>query len=183
MPPKFWGESTLTAIYLINQMPTQVLNGFSPYYLLFTQQPNYQFLRVFGYACYLWIRPYTSSKLEPRSVRCIFLGYSASAKGYRCFDPNSGKVYTSRHVQFHEDDFPFERKLHSVIPSCPDKPLLGLDPHSLFSKQPLPSYPNLQQSHLSSNFFFKPHTTDEQLLSSFTLQPFDSMMTKGSTMH
>jgi hypothetical protein len=32
----------------------------------------------------------------------MFLGYPASTKGYRCYDPVSHRVLTSRHVYFDE---------------------------------------------------------------------------------
>ena len=47
----------------------------------------------------------------PRSVECVFVGYSASHKGYRCLDRATGRVYISRHVVFNEDAFPFATSL------------------------------------------------------------------------
>lgn len=43
----------------------------------------------------------------PRSIKCVFVGYSVSDKGYRCLDRATGRVYISRHVVFNEDVFPF----------------------------------------------------------------------------
>lgn len=37
----------------------------------------------------------------------IFLGYCPHTKGYRCYEPLSQKVYTSRHVKFVESEFPY----------------------------------------------------------------------------
>ncbi|KAL8109725.1 hypothetical protein AgCh_025722 [Apium graveolens] len=42
------------------------------------------------------------SKLSTKSALCVFLGYGVTQKGYRCFDPVSGKLYVSRHVYFLE---------------------------------------------------------------------------------
>lgn len=53
------------------------------------------------------MKPYVSNKLTPKSLNCVFLGYCPATKGYRCLDPVSFKVYTSRHVRFVEDDFPY----------------------------------------------------------------------------
>ena len=72
MPHKFWDEAACTAVYLINRMPTPILKYQSPYRLLFSQEPDYSFLRNFGCACYPYLRHYAMSKLDSRSERCVF---------------------------------------------------------------------------------------------------------------
>lgn len=52
MPQQLWGEATLTAIYLINRLPTPVLGQKSPFQKLFDKEPDYHSLRVLGSACY-----------------------------------------------------------------------------------------------------------------------------------
>lgn len=89
-------------------MPTPVINNESPYLKLFGSQPNYLKLRVFGCACYPWLRPYAAHKLDMRSALCIFLGYSLSQSAYLCLDQTTGRVYTSRHVTFDENHFPYK---------------------------------------------------------------------------
>jgi len=103
---KFWVESFLTSIYLINRLPKKVLNNESPYSNLFGKQPDYSFLKVFGSLCYPLFWPYGKHKLSFCSKPCIFLGYCINQRGYRCFDPQSHKVYISRHVVFDEMKFP-----------------------------------------------------------------------------
>lgn len=76
MPPSYWSYAFSAAVYLINRMPTPILNHTSPYAKLFQQTPNYHKLRVFGCACYPWLRLYANNKLEMRSTECTFLGYS-----------------------------------------------------------------------------------------------------------
>ena len=58
--------------------------------------------------CYLWLKPYTKNKLEPKSCACIFVGYSSSQSAYKCFDPITHRVFVSRHVQFNENEYPFQ---------------------------------------------------------------------------
>ena len=53
------------------------------------------------------MRPYNSHKFNLRSTQCILLGYVTNAKGYLCLDPKSNRLYTSRHVIFDENTFPF----------------------------------------------------------------------------
>jgi hypothetical protein len=52
LPLQFWGESLLTTTYLINHLPTPVLNHKSPYELLYGKPPIYTHLRAFGCLCY-----------------------------------------------------------------------------------------------------------------------------------
>ena len=42
-------------------------------------------------------------KLDPKSKRCIFLGYGATTKGYRLYDPLKKRGCLSRDVIFHEN--------------------------------------------------------------------------------
>ncbi|KAG7543090.1 Ribonuclease H-like superfamily [Arabidopsis thaliana x Arabidopsis arenosa] len=110
LPKTFWTYAFAAAVYLINRMPTEVLHGASPYAKLFQQPPNYQKLRVFGCLCYPWLRPYATNKLDNRSSMCVFLGYSLTQSAYLCFEVSTGRIYTSRHVQFVEETFPFAKK-------------------------------------------------------------------------
>lgn len=107
IPPSYWTYAFAAAVYLINRMPTKVLAMDSPYLRLFGATPNYSKLRVFGCLCYPWLRPYNTNKLEPRSTPCIFLGYSLTQSAYFCFDPSTSRLFTSRHVSFVENKFPF----------------------------------------------------------------------------
>ncbi|PKU70985.1 Retrovirus-related Pol polyprotein from transposon TNT 1-94 [Dendrobium catenatum] len=106
LPNRFWAEALSTAHYLINLLPSKPINLHSPYQRLHGQTPTYTHLRVFGCLCFPWLKPYTTSKLSPRSTPCTFLGYSPLHKGYKCFDPQTDKMYISRHVIFHETIFP-----------------------------------------------------------------------------
>jgi hypothetical protein len=53
------------------------------------------------------MRPYNDKKLEFRSKKCVFLGYSHQHKGYKCLEPAAGCVYISIDVVFDEHLFPF----------------------------------------------------------------------------
>lgn len=46
MPMHFWGEASLTVIFLINRMLSSILNGDTPYFRLFSTLPDYNF---YGY--------------------------------------------------------------------------------------------------------------------------------------
>ena len=111
IPLKFWDEAFLSVTYLINRTPSRVIHNSTPLKRLFQHDPDYAFLRVFGCACWPNLRPYNAHKLEYRSKRCAFLGYSQLHKGYKCLDISTGRIYISRDVIFDENVFPFS-ELH-----------------------------------------------------------------------
>ncbi|WVZ57430.1 hypothetical protein U9M48_007816 [Paspalum notatum var. saurae] len=107
MPLKFWDEAFLAATYLINILPSRVINFCTPTEKLLQHKPAYDSLRVFGCACWPNLRPYNARKLAFRSTKCVFLGYSSLHKGFKCLEPSTGRVYISRDVVFDESVFPF----------------------------------------------------------------------------
>ena len=112
MPHKFWDEAVATAAFLINRLDTSILKQNSPYEVLFESSPDFKFLRVFGCLCYPHLRAYATQKLDARSERCVFLGNSSMHLGYRCLSLETGKIYISPHVVFHEEIFPFLQTSH-----------------------------------------------------------------------
>ena len=108
---KFWDEAVCTTVYLINSLPTPLLQNRSPYNLVYSQEPSYSLLRNFGCTCYPCLRPYATSKLDSRSEKCVFLGYSAFHLGYRCLSLTSGKLYISQDVIFSKHDYPYKSSM------------------------------------------------------------------------
>jgi len=96
LPLPYWDYAFLTAVYLINRLPSASINFKVPYTVLFHTDPDYKFLKVFGCACFTLLRPYNNHKLDFRSHKCLFLGYSPSHKGYRCLFSNWQVVHFQR---------------------------------------------------------------------------------------
>jgi transposase InsO family protein len=115
VPLKFWDEAFLTATYLINRLPTRVIDNKCPLERLLNTPPNYSMLKIFGCACWPHLRAYNNRKLAFRSKECVFLGYSSLHKGYKCLDIESGRIYISRDVVFDENIFPFARSAASHL--------------------------------------------------------------------
>lgn len=81
LPTRFWGESIQAAIYLINRTPSVLLQGKTPYEILFQKSPSYQDIRTFGCLCFARLVQRSNDKFVDRSARCIFLGYPFGKKG------------------------------------------------------------------------------------------------------
>jgi transposase InsO family protein len=163
----YWVDAFLIATYLINRMPTAVLDNVSHFFKLFQKHHDYSLLKTFGCVCYPLLRPYMSHKLHFRSKKCVFIGYSNIQKGYRCFDPQTNRVYISRQVLFDESHFPAKNLLAA--------PCLALDAPSR-SIAPIPSG-NFSSPILPSTF---PITTVfDHLLTSPISDPQPSVSTSS----
>ncbi|PKU78410.1 Retrovirus-related Pol polyprotein from transposon TNT 1-94 [Dendrobium catenatum] len=126
MPNEFWSDAVATAIHLINRIPNKHTSNISPYQILHSKTPSYSHLRTFGCLCYPWLRPYTDNKLSLRSPDCVFIGYSPTYKGYKCYNLQTHKIHLSRHVVFWEHEFPFK-----TTGSQPNSPQASNIPPSL----------------------------------------------------
>ena len=103
LPQEFWGEAVMTAIYIINRSPSTPLHFKIPSELWSGKKPNYDRLRVFGCEAYSHVPKELRHKLDPKSHKCIFIGYGVDGEmGYRLWHPESHKVIRSSQVIFHE---------------------------------------------------------------------------------
>ncbi|KAL0393252.1 UNVERIFIED_CONTAM: Retrovirus-related Pol polyprotein from transposon RE1 [Sesamum radiatum] len=131
-------------------MPSTVLNGDTLYSCLFPDKPLFGIApRVFGCVCFVHIHSPSLDKLSPRSVKCIFLGYSRTQKGYRCYDPQSRRSFTFADVTFFKFT-PFYSPQSSVVIPPPSVPLpvptLSVPPHTEPPIRPLQVYSRRNRS-------------------------------------
>lgn len=116
LPLNYWFEAFFAAAYISNHLPSIHNDKKSPVEMISKKKPEYSHLRVLGFACYPYLRPVADHKMEPRSLQCVFLGYSPQHKGYRCLYPPIGKVYISRHIVFEEEVYPFKTAYKALVP-------------------------------------------------------------------
>ena len=64
-------------------------------------------------------------KLSAQSIKCVFLGYTRSQKGYRCFSPTLRRYLVPTDVTFFDDVLFFESlslnppPMSEILPLCP----------------------------------------------------------------
>ncbi|RVW76463.1 Retrovirus-related Pol polyprotein from transposon TNT 1-94 [Vitis vinifera] len=91
VPTQFWGECALTAVHIINRLPSPVLSFKTPFELLYSKPPSYSHLRVFGCLAYA-TNVHTSHKFDYRAMPSIFIGYPVGQKAYKLFDLSTKKI-------------------------------------------------------------------------------------------
>lgn len=101
VPKNYWGEAILTATYLSNRVPSKVLSLKSPIDTLRSFFSNFNVSenltpRVFGCVAYVHIHSNNRGKLDPRATKSVFIGYSSTQKGYKCYHPQTRKFCLSR---------------------------------------------------------------------------------------
>ncbi|KAG8473613.1 hypothetical protein CXB51_036044 [Gossypium anomalum] len=92
-------EATSTACFLINRSPSVAIEKKTLQEVWSGNPANYSDLKIFGCPAYAHV---DNGKLEPRSIKCVFLGYKAGVKGYKLWCPENRKVVISRDVVFDE---------------------------------------------------------------------------------
>jgi hypothetical protein len=97
-----WSEAVMTVAYLINRMPPRVLGMRSPAELLLKQREFKVPPRVFGCVCFVHDHRPSVGKLDPQAVKCVFVGYASTQKGYKCWDPIRRRLFVSMDVTFRE---------------------------------------------------------------------------------
>lgn len=106
----YWGDCVLTAVFLINRTPSQLLHDKTPFEKLTGKAPDYFQIRTFGCLCYGSSSPKQRHKFLPRAKACLFLGFPAGYKGYKLMDLETNNIFISRNVVFHEEVFPLLKK-------------------------------------------------------------------------
>jgi hypothetical protein len=108
-PAYFWPEALATATYLTNRLPSKPLAYKTPLATLgsFVPLPSHHSLppRIFGCVVFVHLPKQCRTKLEPRALKCVFVGYGVHKKGYSCFVPVHNRMYTTMDCDFFEDHF------------------------------------------------------------------------------
>ena len=97
----------------MNRIPLATIDFQTPFHILAksVSAPTMSNLppRVFGCVTFVHLPKEQWNKLEPRALKCVFLGYASSQKGCRCYHPPTQKMYVTMDVTFHEDTMYFHR--------------------------------------------------------------------------
>eukprot|EP00903_Cladosiphon_okamuranus_P021851 g20088.t1 len=120
LPQQLWGEAFMTAIYLKNRTPTEVLGGKAPLEV-WEGKPLGKMLHIHEWGSLAFKHEEVrarSNKLAARATKMYLVGYNSEGRSYRLWDPSEPlKITNSAEVSFRE------KEMRDVI-----KPKLGQDP-------------------------------------------------------
>jgi hypothetical protein len=102
LPQKLWGPAITTACYLRNRLPIGP-GGITPFEAFMGRKPDISHLKTFGCLAYGFKPQEKRAKLDPNSIRTIFIGYTESTKQYMLYDPTNHDLIKSSNVLFYED--------------------------------------------------------------------------------
>ena len=69
----------------------------------FGKKPKLSFLKVWG--CDAYVKRLHPDKLEPKVVKCVFIGYPKETIGYTFYHRSEGKIFVAKNVSFLEKEF------------------------------------------------------------------------------
>lgn len=110
----YWSKAIQTAVYLLNISYTRSLANLTSYECWFGKKPSVKHLKVFGCLAYVHVNDENRKKLDAKSEKCVFIGYSDHSKAYRFYNPISHKVVVSRDVIFDEGENWKSKKCHQL---------------------------------------------------------------------
>jgi transposase InsO family protein len=74
MPPKFWGEAIVTAVFILNRAPTKSLQNKTQYEAWHGKKPRVDHLKAIGSIAHVKASGPSIMKLSDRSIKMVFLG-------------------------------------------------------------------------------------------------------------
>ena len=81
LPIFFWGDALLTAIYILNRVPSKSVTS-TPYELWNGVKPNLGYFHLWGCVAYIHNISHKYGKLGPRGKKCIFIQYFEHSEGF-----------------------------------------------------------------------------------------------------
>ena len=105
IPLELWAEAISCTVYVLNRVISKT-SPVTPYQNWYGSKPNLSHLRIFGSIAFIHVPKAERRKLDSKSLKCFFVGYSLTQKAYRFWDPVSRVIKISRDVVFDEQLYP-----------------------------------------------------------------------------
>ncbi|GJS17951.1 retrotransposon protein, putative, ty1-copia subclass [Tanacetum coccineum] len=100
MPKSFWGYALEFAARTLNMVLTKKVER-TPYEIWHSKAPNLSYLRF--WSCEALVKQDVPEKLDPRSIKCIFVGYPKEMMGYYFYYLLKNKIFVAQNAEFFEN--------------------------------------------------------------------------------
>jgi hypothetical protein len=157
---KYWAEAINCENYIVNHTPTKALKNITLEEAWTKIKPDVSHFHVFGSISLSHIPDEKRKALQPKSEKCIFVGYSEDVKGYRLLQSHCNEIIIRRYVKFDEN-------LLACRPNSTIVPSSACEPSSTF----VPSYDMVSSSDDESEYENPPWPAHPPPDESFELEP------------
>jgi hypothetical protein len=120
---KYWAKTINCANYIVKRTPTKALKNITPEEAWTKIKLDVSHFCVFGSIAWAHIPDEKRKALQPKSDKCIFVGYSKDVKGYRLLQRHCNEIIIRRDVKFDEN-------LLACEPNSKFVPSLACEPNS-----------------------------------------------------
>ena len=117
IPHTFWAETNANAAYARNRSPTSSLKNTTPLETWWGHKPSENHLRTFVCIAYAHIAEGKRRKMDSKTDKCIFLGYSTCSKAYRIYNVARKITLVRRKATFNETALGREGETRPVRPA------------------------------------------------------------------
>ena len=98
LPLSFWGYALETAAFTLNRAPSKSIET-TPYELWFGKKPKLWCL------CDAYVKKLQPDKHEPKSEKCVIIGYPKETVGYTFYHRSEVKIFVAKNGSFLEKKF------------------------------------------------------------------------------
>jgi hypothetical protein len=100
---EYWGYVFLCSVFILNRSPTKTTRDRVAQEAWDSKPCNVSHFIIFGCVAFVHVHV-EMRKLDDRSERCIFVGYSEESREYRLYNPITNKYVINKDVQFKEEE-------------------------------------------------------------------------------
>jgi hypothetical protein len=152
---KYWVKAINYANYIVNCTPTKALKNITPEEAWTKIKLDVSHFCVFGSIAWAYIPDEKRKALQPKSEKCIFVGYSEDVKGYKLLQSHCNEIIIRRDVKFDESLLAYKPN-STIVPSSACEPsstfvpsydlVSSLDDDSEDTNTPLSAHPPPDES-------------------------------------
>jgi hypothetical protein len=128
---KYWAEAINCENYIVIHTPTKTLKNITLEEAWTKIKPDVSHFHVFRSIAWAHIPDEKRKALQPKSEKCIFVGYFEDVKGYRLLQPHCNEIIIRRNVKFDENILCCEPNL-ACVPSLAYEPNSTIVPSSAY---------------------------------------------------